>query len=418
MNAWIIAVGSEMLTPSKTDTNSLYITQRLNEFGYDVRLKAIVGDDIAEIATVVTLAASHADLVVITGGLGPTEDDLTREAVAQVAGVPLEPDETIVERLRERFAKRGIRMTDNNRRQAMVPRGATVLENPLGSAPGLWLKHGAAEFVLLPGPPRELQPMFDAFVRQHIAQAAGARVLLRRTLRLTGRPESEVDSVAQPIYTPWRSQPIPIVTTILASLGQIELHLAASAGNAKDAGDALDAAAAQLGAALGPSVYSTDGRALEEIVGALLFERQLMVAVAESCSGGLLASRLTDVPGSSRYFDRGVVCYSNEAKVDLAGVPEAAIREHGAVSEPVARAMADGIRRRANVAVGIGITGIAGPGGGTPDKPVGTVAIAVVTMAEERVRTFRFVGGRDMIKFQSSQAAMNMLRLMLVERSS
>jgi nicotinamide-nucleotide amidase len=415
VKAWIIAVGSEMLTPSKMDTNSLYITERLNEFGYDVRLKAIVGDDVDEIATVVEIAAAQADLVVITGGLGPTEDDLTREAVARVAGVPLDLDETIVDGLRERFAKRGIRMTENNRRQAMVPRGATVLDNRNGSAPGLWLKHGATDLVLLPGPPRELTPMFDAFVRAHIAPGAGARVLMRRTLRITGRPESEVDSVVQPIYTPWRSQPTPIATTILASLGQIELHLTASASNAKDAGEALDAGVAQLCAALGPSVYSTDGRPLETIVGELLFERQLMVAIAESCSGGLLASRLTDVPGSSRYFDRGVVCYSNEAKVDLAGVPEALIREHGAVSEPVARAMADGIRRRAKVEVGIGVTGIAGPGGGTPEKPVGTVAIAVVAGAEERVRTFRFVGGREMIKFQSAQAAMNMLRLLLIE---
>jgi nicotinamide-nucleotide amidase len=298
-----------------------------------------------------------------------------------------------------------------------VPRGATVLDNPNGSAPGLWLKHRTAEFVLLPGPPRELTPMFDRFVREHIAPAAGARVLMRRTLRITGRPESEVDSVAQPIYTPWRSQATPIATTILASLGQIELHLTASANNAKEAGEALDAAVAQLCGALGPSVYSTDGRPLEEIVGQLLLERQLMVAVAESCSGGLLASRLTDVPGSSRYFDRGVVCYSNEAKIDLVGVPDRVIREHGAVSEPVARAMADGVRGRGKVDAGIGITGIAGPGGGTPDKPVGTVAIAVMVGDEERVRTFRFVGGREMIKFQSSQAAMNMLRLLLVERS-
>jgi competence/damage-inducible protein CinA-like protein len=415
VRAWVVAVGSEMLTPFKVDTNSLYITERLNEFGYDVRLKAIVGDDVDEIATVVEVAAGQADLVVITGGLGPTEDDLTRDAIARVAGVPLDIDETIVDGLRERFAKRGIRMTDNNRRQAMVPRGATVLENRNGSAPGLWLKRGATEFVLLPGPPRELTPMFDAWVREHLAPAAGARVVMRRTLRITGRPESEVDSVVQPIYTPWRSQPVPIATTILASLGQIELHLTAVAKNSKEAGEALDAAVVQLCAALGPSVYSTDGRPLEQIVGELLFERQLMVAVAESCSGGLLASRLTDTPGSSRYFDRGVVCYSNEAKVDLVGVPEAAIRDHGAVSEPVARAMAEGIRRRGNVAVGIGITGIAGPGGGTPDKPVGTVAIAVVTAEGERVRTFRFVGGRDMIKFQSTQAALNILRLMLVE---
>jgi nicotinamide-nucleotide amidase len=415
MKVWIIAVGSEMLTPFKVDTNSLHITERLNEFGYDVRLKAIVGDDVEELAGLITTAAVQADLVVITGGLGPTEDDITREAVARVLGVPLELDETIAERLRERFARRGITMTANNRRQALVPRGATVLDNPNGSAPGLWLTHAGVELVLLPGPPRELTPMFDAFVREHVAPRAGARVLMRRTLRITGRPESEVDTVAQPIYTPWRSQPTPIATTILASLGQIELHLTASANNAREAGEALDAAVAQLSAALGPSVYSTDGRPLELVVGELLYARKLRIAVAESCSGGLLASRLTDVPGSSRYFDRGVVSYSNEAKTDLLGVPEAMIREHGAVSEPVARAMADGIRRGSDVHVGIGITGIAGPDGGTPEKPVGTVAIAVVAPSGERVRTFRFIGGREMIKFQSTQAAMNILRLILTE---
>jgi nicotinamide-nucleotide amidase len=418
MKAWIVAVGSEMLTPFKVDTNSLHITERLNEFGYDVRLKAIVGDDIDELSELLAMATKQAALVVITGGLGPTQDDITRDAVARVAGVPLDVDEAIVERLRERFARRGIAMTDNNRRQALVPRGATILENHHGSAPGLWLKHGDTDLVLLPGPPREMTPMFDAFVREHIAPRAGGRVLVRRTLRITGRPESEVDSVAQPIYTPWRSLPTPIATTILASLGQIELHLTASANSARAAGEALDAAVAQLCAALGPSVYSTDGRALEIVVGELLYERKLKIAVAESCSGGLLASRLTDVPGSSRYFERGVVCYSNEAKIDLLGVPEAMIREHGAVSEPVARAMADGIRRQGGVDVGIGITGIAGPGGGTPEKPVGTVAIAVVARADERVRTFRFVGGREMVKFQSTQAAMNIVRLMLIGRSS
>jgi nicotinamide-nucleotide amidase len=415
MKAWIIAVGSEMLTPSKVDTNSLHITERLNEFGWDVRLKAIVGDDVDELAGLLATAPGHADLVVITGGLGPTEDDVTRDAVARLAGVPMDVDETIIDQLRERFARRGIQMPANNRRQGMVPRGATVLENRQGSAPGLRLTHAGVDFVLLPGPPREMKPMFDVFVREHLAPAAGARVLLRRTLKITGRTESEVDTVAQPIYTPWRSDPTPIATTILASLGQIELHLTASANNATEAGEALDAAVAQLSAALGPSVYSTDGRALEMVVGELLYERKLTIAVAESCSGGLLASRLTDVPGSSRYFDRGVVCYSNEAKIDLLGVPEASIGEHGAVSEPVARAMADGIRRRPGVSVGIGVTGIAGPGGGTPDKPVGTVAIAVVTDSGERVRTFRFVGGREMVKFQSAQAAMNMLRLLLLE---
>src|SRR5262245_4198193 len=203
MKACIVAVGSEMLTPFKTDTNSLSITERLNLFGYDVRLKAIVGDDVGELAGLLMTVIAWADLVMITGGLGPTEDDITREAVARATGAPFEVDETIVEQLRERFAKRGLKMTDNNRRQAMVPHGARVLQNPNGSAPGLWMTHGKVELVLLPGPPREMSPMLDAFVREHIAPRAGARGLFRRTLKVTGRPESEVDSIAQPIYTPW-----------------------------------------------------------------------------------------------------------------------------------------------------------------------------------------------------------------------
>ncbi len=233
-------------------------------------------------------------------------------------------------------------------------------------------------------------------------------------LKITGRAESEVDAQAAPVYGQWAAQAVPISTTILAVLGQIELHLTAQASSQADADAALDAAVLELQTALGPSVYSVDGRGLEAVVGDLLREHKLTIAVAESCTGGLLASRLTDVPGSSDYVDRGVVCYSNQAKIDLAGVPEALIAEHGAVSEPVAQAMAEGIRARAGTNVGVGITGIAGPGGGTPDKPVGTVAIAVTADDELRVRTFQFIGSREMVKFQAAQSALNMTRLMVL----
>jgi nicotinamide-nucleotide amidase len=413
MRASIVAVGSELLTPFRVDTNSLIITERLNAIGYDVRMKAVVGDDIADIASVFERAMTDADLVVMTGGLGPTDDDLTRDAVARVLGRTLEIDERIVEGLKERFARRGLRMTDNNRRQAMVPNGATVLANPNGSAPGLLLIHGHTEVVLLPGPPRELEPMLDALIRDRFATRTGGAALFRRVLRITGRPESEVDAIAQPIYSKWLTEPVPISTTILAALGQLELHLTASANNRTEADAALDRAASLLREVLGASVYSTDGRPLEAIVGEMLRERGLTVAAAESCSGGLLTSRLTDVPGSSAYVERGVVCYSNRAKVELLGVSEALIREHGAVSEPVARAMAEGIASRSGTDVGLAITGIAGPGGGTPDKPVGTVVVAVTVKGEMRVRTLKLFGGREMIKFQSAQAALNMLRLML-----
>jgi nicotinamide-nucleotide amidase len=412
LRASIVAVGSELLTPFKVDTNSLLITERLNAVGYEVVRKEVVGDDVDEIARALQTAMAAADLVVVTGGLGPTEDDLTRDAVARVMDAPLAIDERIVASLRERFAKRGYVMTDNNRRQAMVPRGATVLENPNGSAPGLLLTQGHTDVALLPGPPRELKPMLEALIATRLASRGGGVGLFRRVLKVTGRPESEVDAVAQPIYTPWLKRPLPIATTILAALGQIELHLTAS-GSQSAAESALDAAVEELRAALGPSVYSVDGRPLEAVVGELLKARSLTIAVAESCSGGLLASRITDVPGSSAYFERGVVCYSNRAKTELVGVAEEVIKAHGAVSEPVATAMAEGIAARSGTNVGVGITGIAGPDGGTPEKPVGTVVVAVTVDGATKVRTLKLFGGRDMVKFQSAQAALNMLRLML-----
>ena len=415
MRACILAIGSEMLTPFRVDTNSLFITERLNAIGYDVRLKAVVGDDVVELAEVLRTASGWADLIVITGGLGPTEDDVTRDAVARVYDMPLVIDEAIVDRIRDRFARRGMTMPDINRRQAMVPRGAVVLENPNGTAPGLWIERGRSAVVLLPGPPREMKPMLEGVIRDRLAPRSGTAGLFRRVLKITGRAESDVDAHAQPIYAKWTANPVPISTTILAVLGQIELHLTAQAASPDAAHAALDAAVLEMQEVLGPSVYSTDGRPLEGVVGDLLRQQALTIAVAESCTGGLLASRLTDVPGSSDYVERGVVCYSNRAKTELAGVPAALIAEHGAVSEPVAKAMAEGIRSRAGTNVGIGITGIAGPGGGTPEKPVGTVSVAVIVDDETRVRTFQFIGGRDMVKFQAAQAALNMTRLAVMK---
>jgi nicotinamide-nucleotide amidase len=413
MKACIIAVGSEMLTPLRVDTNSLFITERLNAIGFEVRLKAVVGDDVAELADVFRGALQWADLIVLTGGLGPTEDDITRDGVARVLGLPLDEDQAVVGRIRERFARRGLTMPEINRRQGMVPRGAALLDNPNGTAPGLWLEHGRTGVTLLPGPPREMKPMFDALIRQRLEPRSGGAGLFRRVVRITGRTESDVDAAVQPIYSRWVAQEVPISTTILAVMGQIELHLTARARGRAEAGKTLDRAVAELRSVLKDSVYSDDDRSLEVVVGDLLRQRGLKIAVAESCTGGLLSSRLTDVPGSSAYVERGVVCYSNRAKVEWLGVPEAMLAEHGAVSEPVARSMAAAVRAQAGVEVGVGITGIAGPGGGTPDKPVGTVAIAVLIGDAEHVRTFQFLGARDQIKFQATQAALNMVRLIL-----
>jgi nicotinamide-nucleotide amidase len=413
LKACIIAVGSELLTPFRVDTNSLAITERLNAIGYDVRLKTLVGDDVDELARMLDAALRSVDLVVTTGGLGPTEDDVTRDALARVLGVPLDMDEAIAARIATRFAERGLQMPEINRRQALVPRGATVLENRRGSAPGLWIERDAAVVLVLPGPPREMTPMLESVIEERLAGRSKGSKLFRRVVRITGRTESDVDSKVQPIYSRWLTQPIPIATTILAVSGQIELHLTAMAASRSAADEAFVPAIGELEAVLGSAIYSTDGRPLEAVVGELLREAGWTIAAAESCTGGLLMSRLTDVPGSSAYVDRGVVCYSDRSKTDLVGVPAALIAEHGAVSEPVARSMAEGVRALAGSDVGIGITGIAGPGGGTAQKPVGTVAIAVSLPDDAWVRTFNCFGGRDMVKFQSTQAAMNMLRLML-----
>ncbi len=417
MKACLIAVGSEMLTPFRLDTNSLVVTERLNAIGYDIRWKTVVGDDLDELVRVFRTAVGSLDLIVCTGGLGPTEDDLTRDALARVLDVPLETDEAILEGIRARFAKRGLAMSAINTRQAMVPRGTMPLPNPNGTAPGLLAERNGTTIVLLPGPPREMTPMLEALIRERFA-LSNCGGLFRRVLKITGRTESDVDANAQPVYGRWVSEPVPITTTILAVFGQIELHLTAAAASRAEADAALDRAVEELRQALGPSVYSVDGRPLEAVVGDLVRQAGWTMAVAESCTGGLLASRLTDVPGSSAYFDRGVVCYSNRAKTDMLGVPAALIEEHGAVSEPVAVAMAEAVRAPAGSAVGIGITGIAGPDGGSDAKPVGTVAVAVLAGSARRVRTFQFIGARDQVKYQSAQGALNMLRLLLLERGA
>ena len=411
--AGILAVGSEMLTPSRIDTNSLFITEQLNALGIEVVFKTVVGDDRAELANSVRVALDRVDLVVCSGGLGPTDDDLTREVVAEVLAQPLRENEAITEHIRARFAKRGMQMPEINRRQAMVPAGGVVIDNPNGSAPGLWLERDDRVVLLLPGPPRELKPMLTRLVEGPLAPRAAGFALVRRVVRITGRTESHTEEAVRSLYAEWATAPVPIAATILASLGQIELHVSARAASRAEAAAVLDSAVKQIVNAVGEDVYSTDGRALEHVVGDLLVERGLRIAVAESCTGGLITSRLTDVPGSSRYVDQSVVTYSNEAKTSLLGVPSELIATHGAVSEPVAFAMAEGMRARAGTDVAVAVTGIAGPGGGSPEKPVGTVVVAAVIGSATRSRVFRFIGERDMVKFQAAQAALDMVRRML-----
>jgi nicotinamide-nucleotide amidase len=412
--AEIVAVGSELLGSTRLDTNSLFIAERLAGLGIELHTKVVVGDDRADLAAVFRQALERADLIVLTGGLGPTDDDLTREVVADILGMPLDTDEEIVRSIQRRFERRGLKMPEVNRRQAQVPRGAVVLQNTNGTAPGLLIEHSDHVIVLLPGPPREVQPMIEGLCSGPLlARAAGER-LFKATLFVTGRSESHVEEVVQPIYSKWRDRTPPISTTILAAPGQVELHLTSRDSDAARAQARVTRAQEELRQALGPDVFSADGRLMEEVVGEQLKARKYTIAAAESCTGGLLTSRLTDVPGSSEYVRASVIAYDYGSKSTLLGVPPSLIEQHGAVSEPVASAMAEGVRSRTGVDVAVAITGIAGPGGGTPAKPVGTVVVAVLAPGQPAyVRTYSFIGGRALVKFQATQAALDRVRRML-----
>ncbi len=409
--AEIIAVGSELLGTARVDTNSLFLAGALASIGIDLRAKSVVGDDRVVLAQLFAQALTRVDLVVLTGGLGPTDDDVTRDVVGDVLGLPFTEDPAIVAAIERRFARRTLHMPENNRRQARVPRGALVLDNPNGTAPGLFIPHGRQVVVLLPGPPRELKPMMTRLCEGPLAERAGAERSYTVSAFVTGRSESHVEEAIQPIYSRWYDATPPIQTTILAAPGQIEIHLTLRSADPADARSRLEQARGALVAALGDAVFSTDGRLMEEVVGGELKQRSLTIAAAESCTGGLLMSRLTDVPGSSAYVRGGVVAYGNDLKTSFVDVPAELIGAHGAVSEPVAAAMARGARTRMAADIGVGITGIAGPDGGTPEKPVGTVAIAVSGPGDAaQVRTFSFPGGRAQVKYQSAQTALDMVR--------
>ena len=406
MDAEIIAVGSELLTPLHQDTNSLFLTERLNSLGIEVRFKTLVGDRADDLATVLREAISRSPLIILTGGLGPTEDDLTRPVVSEVLGKPLREVPEIRRQIQNRLSRIGRPMPENNLRQAMVPEGAAWLENKNGTAPGIWIEHDHHIFVLLPGPPREMEAMFDGACMPRLMHAVTGQKIKTRVYKVVGLPESEVDRRAAAIYKAYQNP----TTTILAKMGIIEVHLRARASTDKEAEALLAELGDQIELALGEYVFSTHGESLEEIVGMYLVMRQKTVAVAESCTSGLLAERLTRNSGSSSYFLGGAICYSNELKTKMAGVPQTLIEEHGAVSQPVAQAMAEGIRARTGAAIGMAITGIAGPTGGTPEKPVGLVFVGLADELGTQVREFRFPGDRERVRHWATLMALEMIR--------
>jgi nicotinamide-nucleotide amidase len=414
VNAEIIAVGSELLTPYRTDTNSLYLTEEVNQLGVEVIFKSVVGDDFARLVAAAQHALFRSEIVIFSGGLGPTEDDLTREAVAEALGVGLRRDQEILARIERRFAARGWKMSPNNAKQADVLERAVVLPNPNGTAPGQWLsgKFDGREriVILLPGPPHELKALFEAECRERLRGKLPPAFLATRVLKVAMLGESHVDARVSPIYTRFTD----VQTTILAGAGEIQLHFKSRAETMQAAQARVDEAADAVEEELDDAVYSRDGESLEQIVGYWLQMRNATLAVAESCTGGLLGERITSVSGSSRYFAGGAIVYSNAVKTELAGVPADMIERHGAVSREVAAALAEGIRYRCAATLGVGITGVAGPNGGTPEKPVGLVFHALASDSGTEVIERKFPGDRQRIRCFATTMALDMVRKKLM----
>ena len=407
MKAEIIAVGSELLTPDRLDTNSLFLTEELNRLGIEVVRKTIVGDDRGLLSEAFRDALDRVPLVISSGGLGPTQDDLTREAVADLLGRRLHRNDEILRAIQGRFRSFGREMPEVNVRQAMVPEGAEPLDNPGGTAPGLWIEEKGRMIALLPGPPRELKPMFLEKIVPRLARRVSGVRLFHRDLRVAGMGESHVEQRIAPIYKRYGD----VHTTVLASPGEIQIHLRMWTDDSAHAEKTLKEIVEGIQIALGDRIFSTGGESLEEVVARQLTLNTATIATAESCTGGLLAQRLTSIAGSSSYFLGGVVSYSNELKTAWVNVPTELIQSKGAVSTEVATALADGIRRHVGSTLGVGITGIAGPGGGSEEKPVGTVHIALAHAGGVKEIGRIYPGDREAVRWQATQIALDLVRV-------
>ena len=406
LKAEIIAIGSELLTPHRVDTNSLWLTERLNSIGVHLHLKTVVGDDDARLEETVRDALGRSDIIISTGGLGPTEDDITRKVFARVCGRQLTLDYEVLARIRERMASRGYQMTPNNERQALIPRGAEILPNPNGTAVGAKMEQNGKLVVLLPGPPRENRPMFDDYVMPHLERMSRGVRIAKRVLKVTGVGESQLDDVIAPIYGEYTNP----TTTILFTDSEIEIHLAATAETFSRAEEIVEELSDRLEEKIGINLYATRGESLEEVVGQRLRLRQYTIATAESLTGGLIAERMTRVPGSSDYFIGSVVTYTNEAKTRMLGVDAEALERHGPVSGEVAESMARGIKERSGATIGLSVTGIAGPGGGSDAVPVGTVYVGLADDVGSSNKRLILPGDRHLIRWRTSTAALELVR--------
>jgi nicotinamide-nucleotide amidase len=406
LSAEIIAIGSELLTPTKIDTNSLWLTEKLNETGIEVKLKTIVGDDQLRLEETIRDALKRSDIVITTGGLGPTEDDITRKISAKAIHKELIFREDVLAEIAGKFWRMNRKMPATNNRQAFIIEGAEILPNPNGSAVGMSIWIDGKFFIILPGPPRELEPMFEAYVLPKLRENAGEVFVKRKILRVAGMGESALDELIAPIYKEYET----VQTTILFNKSEIEIHLSAQGKTESEAENLLSDLADKIAEKVGIAVFSMNNETMEEVVGTILKETGKTLAVAESCTGGLIAQRLTEVSGSSAYFIEGIVAYANEAKIRTLNVSPNLIEKHGAVSAEVAQAMAEGVRRRAATDFGISVTGIAGPTGGSEEKPVGLIFIGFADESEVKSIKIILPGDRFLIRWRSSQAALDLLR--------
>ena len=406
MNAEIIAVGSELLTPQRIDTNSLYLTDQLNALGVEVVAKHVVGDDRARLAEIIRLVLRRSEILVLSGGLGPTEDDVTRDAVALALDRGQEFRQDLFEAIERRSRRLNRPMPDINRRQAYLIDGAEPLPNPNGTAAGQWIQEDGRVLMLLPGPPNELKPLFRIECVPRLQAMLPAQVIRSRVFRVALMPESELDQRIAPVYTRYTNP----ATTVLAGFGDIQVHLRARCGTEAEAEALLAEVAGPIEQLLGDRIYSRNGEPLEATVGALLRRRQVTLSVAESCTGGMLAEHITAVPGSSDYFRGGFLVYTDAMKTSLLGVDPALLKEHTAVSEPAATAMAVGAKQRTGSNFALSVTGVAGPDGGTEATPVGTVFIGLADESNSTARRFQFLGDRARVRTLATQTALDLLR--------
>jgi nicotinamide-nucleotide amidase len=412
MDAEIIAIGSEMLTPQRVDTNSLYLTGELNGLGVEVVAKCVIGDNRERLADAIRRALSRSAIVILSGGLGPTEDDVTREAVALALDRKLVFHPEIVEVLEQRFALLKRKMTEVNKRQAFVVQGADILPNDRGTAPGQWVEESGAVLMMLPGPPYELIAMFERQCLPRLTRIVPKLEIRTLLLRVTGMPESDLDQLIAPVYKKYENP----ATTILAANGDLQIHLRARCGTLAEADALLAEVGGPIELLLGDRIYSRNGDPLEAVAGDLLRRVHATVSVAESCTGGMLGERLTATPGSSDYFVGGFITYSNELKIELLGVLRETIEEFGAVSRQTAEAMATGARRRTGSTYAVAITGVAGPTD-SEAKPVGTVFVAVADADGTHVVPRRFLGDRTRIRTFTTQMALDTLRRRLIRKA-